>query len=78
MWGETSMVTSLPGLLLKVWSQFYFLSHLMVKTQDHAVVIMDNAYIHHVEQVATLIQNTGAILHHTALIIIHWKNPLQK
>ena len=29
---ETSMVTSLLGLLFKVWSQFY--SHLMVKTQD--------------------------------------------
>jgi len=27
-----------------------------------SVVVMDNASIHHVEQVATLIQNTGAIL----------------
>ena len=29
---------------------------------SRSVVLMDNASIHHVEQVATLIQNTGAIL----------------
>ena len=29
-----------------------------------SVVVMDNASIHHVQQVTTLIQNTGAILHY--------------
>ena len=31
---------------------------------SRSVVVMDNASIHHVEEVATTIQNTGAILHY--------------
>jgi len=38
---------------------------------SRSVVVMDNASIHHVDQVASLIQSTGAILHHTVQTIIH-------
>ena len=31
---------------------------------SRSVVVMDNTSIHHVEEVATTIQNTGAILHY--------------
>ena len=54
------MAPSLPILLLNVW--FLFCSHLMEGARS--VVVMDNASIHHVQQVTSLIQNTGAILHY--------------
>ena len=46
-----------------------------------SIVIIDNTSIHHVEEVATTIQNrcnSPLLITIIALITINWKNPLQK
>ena len=44
----------------------YLLPHLQAfnGTNAHSVVVMDNCSIHHVEPIAEIIQDAGAILHY--------------
>ena len=48
-----------------------------VGKNPRSVVVMDNASIHHIEQVATLIQNTGAILRYLPPYNLDY-NPLEE